>query len=353
MPDLNQERKERREALTSEYAAVVGNFRELTEIRFKLLSLLPLASLAAAALKPDPSSPGSLPFALFGLAVTISVAAYNKRNDQLYDQLVDRAAVIERELGTPDGAYANRLVHWLSFRVPRWPRWACSVVWEGPPTWTVDHRFSVAVIYLITAAFWVYLALEAAAAAISGIPPIPSALDGLKPILGPQTVGTVLSVLSWLLAAFAFFLTLVVACWLRKREKARRKEMKDAVKQGVESIMKAEEDYLSAELGLGEPAPASALAADAVVSGAFLNKINLSALIEQCIRAKSGRSDDRNDAKLKLERRIAFYASLSASEMRLYVRPQSGKRRAAQMMALLTDLSPTWIYDVTSGRKDS
>ncbi len=75
MPDPDQERTERREALAGEYTAVVGNFRELTEIRFKLLNLLPLASLAAAALKPDPRSPGSLPFALFGLAATIAIGA--------------------------------------------------------------------------------------------------------------------------------------------------------------------------------------------------------------------------------------------------------------------------------------
>ena len=116
MPDPDQDHTERREALTGEYTAVVSNFRALAEIRFKLLGLLPLASLAAAALKPDLRSPGSLPFALFGLAATIAIAAYNKRNDQLYDQLVGRAAAIERELGTPDGAFANRLAPWLSFR---------------------------------------------------------------------------------------------------------------------------------------------------------------------------------------------------------------------------------------------
>ena len=122
-PTQDQEHIDRRAALISEYSAVVNNFRALAEIRFKLLNLLPLASLAAAALKPGPRAPGSLPFALFGLAATIAIAAYNKRNDQLYDQLVGRAAEIERELGTPDGAYANRLAPWLSFRLlPLWQK---------------------------------------------------------------------------------------------------------------------------------------------------------------------------------------------------------------------------------------
>jgi hypothetical protein len=107
---------------------------------------------------------------------------------------------------------------------------------------------------------------------------------------------------------------------------------------------------LRTELGLDESALDRALSSDAVVSGAFLNRINRFALAKDCITANPGRPDDRK-AIASLEKRIAFYAKQSASEMRLYVRPQPGERRAAQMMALLTDLPPTWIYDVTFGRR--
>jgi hypothetical protein len=338
MPDPNQEHTERRAALASEYTAVVNNFRELTEIRFKLLNLLPLASLAAAALKPDPRSPGSLPFALFGLAATLAIAAYNKRNDQLYDQLIGRAAAIERELGTPDGAYATRLAPWLSFRLlPRW-------------RWTVDHRLSVAAVYFVTATFWLYLALEAMGATIAGIPRIHADIEWLKAYLGARTVS---AALRWILAALAFFLTLAVARRLKVREKTRRKEMKEAVKRGVKSIMSAEKDYLNTELGLDESALGHALSSDGVLPGAFLNRLNKierDALVKDCITATSGDSGDA-EATTSLQERISFYAKQSASEMRLYVPPQSRERRAAQMMALLTDLSPNWIYDVTVGRK--
>jgi hypothetical protein len=43
----------RREALLKEYSEVGSNFRLLTDIRFKLLGLLPIAAAAAAALKGD------------------------------------------------------------------------------------------------------------------------------------------------------------------------------------------------------------------------------------------------------------------------------------------------------------
>src|SRR4051794_28339270 len=107
--------QERREALLSEYAEVSSNFRLLTEIRFKLLGFLPVAAAAAAAFKPEGTAPGRIPFALFGIAATVALVTYNKRNDQLYNELVGRAAAIERAIGVPDGAFANRPNAWLAF----------------------------------------------------------------------------------------------------------------------------------------------------------------------------------------------------------------------------------------------
>jgi hypothetical protein len=214
-------------------------------------------------------------------------------------------------------------------------------------TWTVNHGLSVAAIYFLTATFWLYLAFEAASAVIAGIPSIRGDLDWLKASLGAQTVS---AGLRWLLAALTFFLTLSVVCRLKNREEMRREEMREAVKNGVDSIMNAEKEFLSIELGMDESALDRALLSDPVVSGAFLNRINRSALVKDCITANSGRPHDRK-AMASLEKRIAFYSKRSASEMQLYVCPQPGERRAAQIMALLTDLPPTWIYDVAFGRR--
>jgi hypothetical protein len=98
----------RRNALLKEYSEVGDNFRLLTDIRFKLLTLLPIAAAAAAAIKHDALGTQAFGLSLFGLVATLGLATYNARNDQLYDELVGRAASIERSLGLPDGYFANR-----------------------------------------------------------------------------------------------------------------------------------------------------------------------------------------------------------------------------------------------------
>ena len=77
----------RRDALLKEYGEVGNNFRLLTDIRFKLLALLPIAAAAAAALKGDALDTQAFGLSLFGLVATLGLATYNARNDQLYDEL--------------------------------------------------------------------------------------------------------------------------------------------------------------------------------------------------------------------------------------------------------------------------
>jgi hypothetical protein len=102
----------RRDALLKEYSEVGANFRLLTDIRFKLLGILPIAAAIAAALKGNALGIQGFGLSLFGLVATLGLATYNARNDQLYDELVGRAASIERSLGLPDGYFANRPRPW-------------------------------------------------------------------------------------------------------------------------------------------------------------------------------------------------------------------------------------------------
>jgi hypothetical protein len=81
------------------------------------LAFLPTAAAVAAVFKGENAGAASFALSLFGLAATLGLVTYNVRNDQLYDELVGRAASIERSLGLPDGAFSNRPRPWLTIRL--------------------------------------------------------------------------------------------------------------------------------------------------------------------------------------------------------------------------------------------
>jgi hypothetical protein len=147
---------QRRQALLTEYGEVANNFRLLTGIRFKLLTLLPAGTILTVVLTRDLASGGAFVIALFGLATTIALVTYNARNDQLYDELVGRAASIERSLGLPDGAFANRSGPWLTIRLFDYE-------------WTVDHRASVSLIYTASIILWLFLFINTAVVNLTGV----------------------------------------------------------------------------------------------------------------------------------------------------------------------------------------
>ncbi len=126
---------------TDEYREVVAQFRVLTDIRFKLLALLPVGTVATFLLTKDQSKLVSEPaVAVFAFIVTLCIATYNKRNDQHYDELVSRAAELERSAGLVHGAFAQRPRSWLRY---------------GPMR--VEHRWPIGLVYASTAALWAYL----------------------------------------------------------------------------------------------------------------------------------------------------------------------------------------------------
>ena len=171
--------EDRRDALSKEYGEVCQNFRTLTDIRFRLLTLLPIATAAAAAFKGDGTVGGSFVLPLFGLLATIGLVTYNTRNDQLYDYLVGRAACIERSLGLADGAFANRPAVWLSFRLldidhEKLLALVAQRVSDGrvlrrieamlTAKWEVDHRTAVSTIYWASIVVWLFLLLASLSA---------------------------------------------------------------------------------------------------------------------------------------------------------------------------------------------
>lgn len=164
-----------RDALIAEYEQVGSQFRALTDIRFKLLGFLPVGTIATVLVAKD-NSPTSPPVvAAFGLVVTLCLAVYNKRNDQLYDELVSRAAELEGELGLKHGSFSQRPTTWLSF---------------GPCA--VEHGWPIGLVYAASVAVWTYLLVGAVLSRLEH--------SWMETRLGPALAwsGAVCVVLAWI-----------------------------------------------------------------------------------------------------------------------------------------------------------
>lgn len=279
------------EALRAEYGEVCSNFRTLTEIRFKLLAFLPLAAGVTTAFTGGSTAERFL-ISLFGLAATAGLATYNSRNDQLYDELVGRAAEIERRLGLPDGAFANRPGPWRTIR------------FGGPLSHRIDHRTGVFIIYAASFALWLY----------GIIAPLLALLHRLAPLEIRQVWPA-----AWLqpvALALALIVILVASSMIEAQRKARKSEMTDAAESAVRAA---------------EARPPSELADD----DDFLRDcILLSGAKEKTITA-----------------RLGFFAGLDPDQLRFYIPDCSPREEASFLVALLTDLPPRWIDDCATNRR--
>jgi hypothetical protein len=175
----------------AEYTEVVAQFRALTEIRFKLLTYLPLGTVAAAVFVPENNDLVKQPaISAFAFVVTLCIATYNKRNDQHYDELVSRAAELERELQIEHGSFSDRPKSWLKYGFI-----------------AIGHRGPIGLIYAASSSLWAYLFTAALVNKDHG--------------------------LMWLKYAAP---AVVIVCWqvLSWMEKARSKKQREV----VESLMK-------------------------------------------------------------------------------------------------------------------
>jgi hypothetical protein len=105
-----------RDVLFKLYDTVNTDWLGLSEVRFKLLGLLPSVSLLliVALMSSDGPAKGLAPelkvfIALLGLMVTLGLIIYERRNSELYDDLVSRGRKLEAELGVETGVFRGRL----------------------------------------------------------------------------------------------------------------------------------------------------------------------------------------------------------------------------------------------------
>jgi hypothetical protein len=301
----------RRDALLKEYGEVSNNFRMLTDLRFKMLNFLPIATGAVAAtamtaIKNDISPMVNLILSLFGLVVTLGLITYNTRNDQLYNELVGRAASIERYLGLPDGSFAHRPRPWLSIEfqsiisLPQKYR---------PKPWKVDHGTGVATIYAASIALWLTLLFSAVLELIRCvyvyfklphfIVPDPSVwINGIA-----LTLAIGVTYLGWK--------------WLKDQVKKSRKKLRKYAYVAYQRALKIDVE-------------------DAQNNNKF---------VRSCVKL-SNNEDVQNTL-----RRANFYTRMDPATLSHYILQDSNEQKAAHLVALLTDFPPGWIFDCGESRK--
>ena len=124
------------------YAEVSAAWRQLTDVRFKLLAFLPLVSgVGFFQLLSKDSAVSSAPRwaralgAAFGFTITAALFIYERRNSELYDDLISRGKHLERELGASSGVFLGRLSG-------RWP---------------VRHDVALFIVYWATLLGWLII----------------------------------------------------------------------------------------------------------------------------------------------------------------------------------------------------
>jgi hypothetical protein len=314
--------KKRQEALSKEYFEVCSNFRTLTDIRFKLLAFLPIAAAAAVAAltgnaSAEPRTAGTmLALSLFGLVVTIALATYNARNDQLYDELVGRAAEIERSSGIPDGAFANRPGPWL--RIPL-------LLTE----WKVDHRTAVGTIYGASIALWLFGLAKSALGVLS---------ETRLPILAPppQWEESIDELEGLIAVAFAIGVTVLASLWVKIQNDKRSGDIEHFAKEAMDKA-------------LGRPESPAADGDFTAFLAACADELDEDHKDFTAACAKlSGETED------EVRKRAQFYSRLAKddlSRLNYYLLQGPHDLQASHLIGLLTDLSPRWIYDAYHDRK--
>ena len=134
---------EHKEILLGLYGEICNSWRMLTDVRFKLLGLVPTVSAAVlisllSRTKPDEGlSPLSrITISVFGLLVTVGIWIYDQRNTKLYIDLVRCGHRIEEELGIDTGQFRGRI--------------------SPTPAW-LNHRNATNLIYAVAVLGWVFV----------------------------------------------------------------------------------------------------------------------------------------------------------------------------------------------------
>lgn len=239
-----------------------------------------------------------LAFFLFGLVATIGLAIYDTRNDQLYDELVGRAAEIERTLGLPDGAFAHRPKPWL--------RVSFSILKTK-----IDHRTGVGGIYAASIGLWLF------GVYLYGTELVLSILLPLIGFTAPSGVNVV-SVIYLVAVVLAVLSTVIGLRSIQRQRETREDLMREHAAQAVKVLC-----WTGPDRAVNDP---------------------------EFLKACAELSDVALD---NIQGRARFYLSLDPDALKHYIpMPLEPKKLAmSHFVALLTDLPPRWIHDCATNRR--
>jgi hypothetical protein len=297
---------DRRESLLKEYSEVSSNFRMLTDIRFKLLGLVPVATVVTAlttAAKGELLAATTFVLALFGLMVVLGLITYSVRNDQLYDELVGRAAEIERSLGIRDGSYGFRPRAWLHLSL-------------GPLGWSLNHGNALLLIYGATVAIWLTGVIAPLLEAVRWAYVVHLAQPPLLQVPDVQAAVVLLAF------AIATLVTVLLGLWAQCRRHAAAKRLHVIARKALRHALRRRLDA----------------AWEAAKDDRF---------IELCTLLAGKKPSIKDQARMR--RRAAFHTAPENSAK--YLPQQSDSQFAAHLIAALSDLTPRYILDSETGRR--
>lgn len=105
-----------KELLKTLYGEINANYRNLADIRFKLLAFTPAVSVLVWVELMDKIKPENLMQAIAGLLIStfalriiLGIRVYDSRNDELYNDLISRGRKIEDELSICTAIFRGRL----------------------------------------------------------------------------------------------------------------------------------------------------------------------------------------------------------------------------------------------------
>ena len=293
--------KNRQDALVNEYREVANNFRQLTDIRFKLLVFLPAATALAAVLKVEPDGLRGLVISLFGLVTTFGLVIYSTRNDQFYGELIERASEIERILGLVDATFSIRSTAWLYVRL-------------FGVRLKVNHGTGIGIIYASAILFWlfeIYLPLVVF---------IQQVIVKRDLLFGGTDASVITGTSNWaqIMAALLALLSTYFALQSVKHQKRiRQQRMRELAASAVNQL---------SSLGRSKSALDSHF-------------------ISTCTELAGTESD-------KIKARAEFYGNLDATSLSHYISTKSEALMASHFVALLTDLPPRWVFDCAASRRE-